>query len=85
MENSSDKSRRNDVFDSFDSSTRSSNSSNSDSSSKECCSSPPPLGWPIRKTQLIGKCGDVSEDEAKLKRQLEDDTKLTKLDSRFEG
>ncbi|XP_023734151.1 rop guanine nucleotide exchange factor 7 [Lactuca sativa] len=84
MENSSDKSRRNDVFDSFDSSTRSSNSSNSDSSSKECCSSPPPLGWPIRKTQLIGKCGDVSEDEAKLKRQLEDDTKLTKLDSRFE-
>ncbi|KAI3508528.1 hypothetical protein L1887_23536 [Cichorium endivia] len=83
MENSSGKSMKNDGFDSFESSTRSSNSSNSDSSSKESCSSPPPLGWPIRKAQLTSKCGDVSEDEVKIKPHLDDDSKLTKVGSRF--
>ncbi|KAI3757893.1 hypothetical protein L6452_05437 [Arctium lappa] len=80
MENSSDKSMKNDGFDSFDSTT---SSSNSDTFSKECCSSPTPLGWPIRKAQLMAKCGDVSEDEVKIKPQLDDDSKLKKMGSRI--
>ncbi|KVI06995.1 Plant specific Rop nucleotide exchanger, PRONE [Cynara cardunculus var. scolymus] len=80
MENSSDKSMKNDGFDSFDSTT---SSSNSDTSSKECCSSPTPLGWPIRKAQLMEKCGDVSEDKVKINPQLDDDSKLKKMGSRI--
>ncbi|KAI3497029.1 hypothetical protein L1887_39410 [Cichorium endivia] len=41
---------------------------NSDSSSKEGCSSPAPLRWPIRKEQLMSKCGDVSKDEENIVR-----------------
>ncbi|KAK1409416.1 hypothetical protein QVD17_35942 [Tagetes erecta] len=53
-------------FESFDSRTRSSNSSNS-------CSSSVPLGWPIRKAQLMNKCDDdddvvVVEDKLKTKK-----------------
>ncbi|KAJ9545655.1 hypothetical protein OSB04_025362 [Centaurea solstitialis] len=81
MENSGDKSRKNDGFDSFDSTT---SSSNSDNSSKECCSSPTPLGWPIRKAKLMGKCGDVDEDEVKINNpQLDLDSKLKKIGSRI--
>ncbi|KAI3799888.1 hypothetical protein L1987_35193 [Smallanthus sonchifolius] len=67
MENSGDTSEKTDgfEFDSFDSRTRSLNSSNSATSSKESCSSPAPLGWPIRKAQLMSKSGDVSEDKLK--------------------
>lgn len=67
---------KNDGFDSFDSSMSSStNSSNFDDSSKECCSSPNPLGWPIRKAQMIEKSVEVSIH----------DSKMMKLDSQISG
>ncbi|KAM0034484.1 putative PRONE domain, Rop guanine nucleotide exchange factor [Helianthus debilis subsp. tardiflorus] len=62
------------MVDSLDSSMCSSNSSNFDGSSKECCSSPAPLGWPIRKAV---KCGD----ERKLKPQVDDATNFKQMGS----
>ncbi|MFS7928819.1 putative PRONE domain, Rop guanine nucleotide exchange factor [Helianthus anomalus] len=63
MENSGDQSVKTDgfEFESFDSRTRSSNST----SSKESCSSPASLGWPIKQAQMMSNCGDVFEDKLK--------------------
>ena len=65
-----DSSVKKDEFDSFNSIATSSSSSNSVTSSKESCSSPAPLGWPIRQAQVISKC-DVFKDKLKTKTHFE--------------
>ncbi|KVI09881.1 Plant specific Rop nucleotide exchanger, PRONE [Cynara cardunculus var. scolymus] len=79
MENSGDSSPKYDGFDSFESRTTSSNSSNSVTSSKECCSSPTPLGWPIRKAQVMSKCCNASDDKLKTKTHFDGESKTKKM------
>ncbi|KAJ9541784.1 hypothetical protein OSB04_028290 [Centaurea solstitialis] len=76
MENSGDSSLKTDGFDSSESSTI---SSNSVTSSKESCSSPAPLGWPIRNAQVMSKCSD---HKLKTKPHLDDESKIKKMGSR---
>lgn len=85
MENSGEKSVKKDgfEFESLESRITSSNSSNSVTFLKESCSSPAPLGWPIRKAQLMSKCSDVSED--KLKTQFDGESKIKKLGTKVSG
>ncbi|KAI3721257.1 hypothetical protein L2E82_32263 [Cichorium intybus] len=78
MENSGDSSLKKDGFDSFDSVATSSNSSNSVASSIECCSSPAPLGWPIRQAQVTSKC-DVSKEKLKTKTHFDGESKTKKI------
>ncbi|KAD7480191.1 hypothetical protein E3N88_03327 [Mikania micrantha] len=83
MENSGDGSVKTDgfTFDSFDSRTRSSNSSNSSTSCKESCSSPAPLGWPIRKALMISRCDDVSKDKLKTNTCSDGEFRTNKKDT----
>ncbi|KAK9053611.1 hypothetical protein SSX86_024685 [Deinandra increscens subsp. villosa] len=74
MENCGDKS----LIDSFESSRCSSNSSSYGTSSKEFCSSPTPLGWPIRKA---GKCGDAPVEDRKIKPQMDDASNFRQISS----
>ncbi|XP_023763769.1 rop guanine nucleotide exchange factor 5 [Lactuca sativa] len=73
-----DSSVKKDEFDSFNSIATSSSSSNSVTSSKESCSSPAPLGWPIRQAQVISKC-DVFKDKLKTKTHFEGESKTKKM------
>lgn len=80
MEISGDRSVKKDGFEFESSESRaSSNSSNSATSSKECCSSPAPLGWPIRKAQLTSNCSDVSEDKSETKTHVDSQSKAKKM------
>ncbi|XP_076954701.1 rop guanine nucleotide exchange factor 7-like [Bidens hawaiensis] len=65
-------------FESFDSRTRSLNSRSSATSSKESCSSPVSFGWPIKKDQVMSKCGDINEDKLKSGTGFDGELKIKK-------
>lgn len=55
------------------------------SNSKDSCSSPAPLGWPIKKAQIMNKSNDVSEDKSKSKINFDCESKIKKLGTTISG
>nr|XP_043632333.1 rop guanine nucleotide exchange factor 7-like [Erigeron canadensis] len=80
MENSDDKSAKKDEFE-FGSFESRITSSNSVTFSKECYSSPSPLGWPIRKAQVMSKCVGVPQDKMKGESKVKEmNTKVSDME-----
>ncbi|KAG9160768.1 hypothetical protein Leryth_008611 [Lithospermum erythrorhizon] len=95
MENIAEESKKTTSFKSFSGSafTESSNSSRSscdslsdeakNGSTKDCCSSPSPLGWPIKKAVVSKNLGIQSENKQHLKVEDVGDIKLRKQTSKL--
>lgn len=79
MENSGEKSVKDDGFEfgSLESRTKR-NSSNSVTGFS-------PLGWPVRKAQVISKCSDASGEKLKAKSQFDGESKTKKFGAKVSG